>query len=242
MDRLLVAFPDPAPELLAVEGDAFHHVARVLRARVGLTLELFDGQGRFSIAHLERLDEARAYFRLGPIRSAPPSRPTTLIQGLPKGERWEWILQKGCELGVTRFVPVSSERSVVQLTEGRAQNRHARWVKIIEEASRQCGRTDVPELSPVQSLAASLEWVPPGTPLVLLDEEENARTLRQVLEPLPKESPIAVAIGPEGGWARDEVSLLCQRGAIPASLGSRILRVETAAVAVLGVLAYLTLG
>ena len=241
MDRLLVPLPDPLPPLLEVSGEAFHHLAHVLRARAGLTVELFDGHGRSCPAVVEALGESTARLKPGAPRQAPRTREVTLLQGLPKGERWDWILQKGTELGATRFAPLATERTIVKLEPARARERQERWQKICQEAARQCGRSEVPEVWPLLPLPEALARLPPALPLLVLDEEERALNLRQALNPLEAMAPLAFSIGPEGGWTREEVALQERHGARAVTLGTRVLRTETASTAVLAVLAFLAL-
>ncbi len=179
--------------------------------------------------------------RLEPERRAPPPRAVTLIQGLPKGERWDLVLQKGTELGARAFLPVSSERTVVKIAGERVAERQGRWQKIAAEAARQCGRADVPEVGPLQALEAAVGSLAAGTRLLILDEEERHRTLRAALEGMDPAVPLAFAIGPEGGWSRAEIRLLEQRGGVPVTLGPRVLRTETVPLYVLSVVGYLSL-
>lgn len=240
MHRLLVRFGAPPPTTLRIEGESFHHLIHVLRAKVGGELELFDGTGRACRARLERVDEAGADVSVLGEVSAPPLRPVTLLQGLPKGERWDFVLQKGSELGARTFLPIDSARTVAKVEPSKRADRRARWQKVAEEAARQCGRADVPEVAPLQSLAGALATLPPTTRLVVLDEEERTRSLREVLEALPNDVPLAFAVGPEGGWDRSEVEALIAHGGTPVSLGRQVLRTETAPLFVLSVVRYLS--
>jgi 16S rRNA (uracil1498-N3)-methyltransferase len=158
------------------------------------------------------------------------------MQGLPKGDKLELVLQKATELGAASLYPVETARSVVRLEGRRAEERRARWQRIAEEAARQCGRADVPTVEPIAPLLASLEALPPGTRVLVLDEEERTCRLRDAFVP---GTPTALVVGPEGGLAREEVQLLVAKGAIPVSLGRWVLRTDTAALAALAVLRHL---
>jgi 16S rRNA (uracil1498-N3)-methyltransferase len=162
-----------------------------------------------------------------------------LVQGLPKGDKLEWVLQKGTELGATLFAPADTARAVVKLDEKRAAERVKRWTKIVEEAARQCGRADVPEVHPPRALLEAVASLPPGTRLLVLDEEERARPLGQAVASLPEGDPLALVVGPEGGLDRGEVTALAEVGGVPVTLGRRVLRTETAALAALAVLQHL---
>lgn len=234
MRRLFI--PGARAGTATVEGPAFHHLVRVQRLLPGDPLEVFDGQGLLFQARLLEVTAASARLELGEPRRAPPLVPITIVQGLPKGEKMEWVLQKGTELGATAFAPFEAERSVVKLGP-RAPARQQRWQKVVAEAARQCGRADVPEVLPVRSLAAAVDALVAGTRLLVLDEEERAVRLSHAAA--GAEGPLALVVGPEGGLARAEVEALSRRGGVAASLGSRVLRTETAALAALAVLRHL---
>src|SRR5262249_41415930 len=145
------------PDALTLEGEGFHHLVHVLRARAGDEVEVFDGRGRRFPGKLERVDDEHALVRLGPPEAASAAtRAVFVVQGVPKGERMDYVVQKGTELGATAFLPFAAERSVVRLEGTRADTRRARWSRIAEEAARQCGRADVPPVHGIAPLAESL--------------------------------------------------------------------------------------
>ncbi|MGZ3458849.1 MAG: RsmE family RNA methyltransferase, partial [Archangium sp.] len=170
---------------------------------------------------------------------APASREVHILQGLPKGDKLEWVLQKGTELGATAFHPVAAARSVVKLEPRRAEERTTRWMKIVEEAARQCRRNDVPLVHAPRPLLEAARALAPGTTLLVLDEEESAVPLGEAFRACAPGAPVALVVGPEGGLAREEVSALRSLGGRPVTLGRRILRTETAALAALAVMAHL---
>lgn len=237
MVRLLLPVPREAPPFVTVEGERFHYLARVLRLSLGDALEVFDGNGRAFPARVEQLAEGSAVLSLGPAAArARVRRSITVVQGLPKAEKLEWILQKGTELGATAFAPVATERCVVKLSPERASERQKRWAKIVEEAARQCGRYDVPVVQVAQPLALAVAALPRGTRVLVLDEEEKRTRLSAAVASLEPGAPVALVIGPEGGLSRAEVLELSASGAIPVTLGERVLRTETASMAALAVL------
>jgi 16S rRNA (uracil1498-N3)-methyltransferase len=241
MVRLLLPLPRPAPDEVSVEGERFHYLAHVLRLSEGDTLEVFDGEGAAFSARVLAVEAHSARLRL----SAPVARPAagaalTLLQGLPKGEKWEWVLQKGTELGATDFAPALSARTVVRLSGERADDKVRRWQRIVEEASRQCGGVQVPRVHPVRPLLDAARALAPGTAVLLLDEEERDLSLARALARLPSPShPLALVVGPEGGIDRDEAGALQELGATPVTLGQRTLRTETAAVVALALVLHL---
>lgn len=232
MTRLLVALEGPAPPELRVDGAAFHHL-RVLRVARGDALEVFDGKGRAFDAEVLAVEKDHARLRLGPPRTVAPGRPIDIVQALPKGDKLELVLQKGTELGAHAFHPVVSERSVLRLSPARADERRKRWQRIVSEAARQCGRSDVPGVHPVRALLEGVKELPAGTQVLVLDEEERRVRLA---EAAAADAPLALVIGPEGGLTRAEVNSLRTGGATAVSLGPLVLRTETAALAALAIL------
>jgi 16S rRNA (uracil1498-N3)-methyltransferase len=238
VNRLLV--PGAAAGELTVDGPRFHYLSRVLRLAAGDALEVFDGQGRAFDARLVSLAESSARLALGPGRDAPRPRALTVVQGLPKGDKLELVLQKGTELGVAAFVPAACARSVVKLDEKAAAARVVRWQRIAEEAARQCGRADVPPVAAPAPLADAVARLEATHAVFVLDEAERAVSLSQAFAGLKDaRRPVALVVGPEGGLDRAEVDALVARGATPVSLGRLVLRTETAALAAVAVLRHL---
>lgn len=238
MNRLLV--PGAATGPLTVDGPRFHYLSRVLRLAAGDALEVFDGQGHAFDARLEAVSDTSARLSLGPARTAPTPRRLVVVQGLPKGDKLELVLQKGTELGVAAFVPAACARSVVRLDEKAAAARVARWQRIAEEAARQCGRADVPQVSRPAPLADAVALVARGHAVFVLDEAERAVSLSQAFAAVRDAAqPIALVVGPEGGLERAEVDALVEQGATPVTLGRLVLRTETAALAAVAVLRHL---
>lgn len=234
MFRVRLDVPSPAPERVRVEGPALHHL-RVARVVPGETVEVFDGRGRAWAAWLETVDEDAAVLRLGDERRGAAGRPVVLIQGLPKGEKLDWVLQKATELGVSAVWPVLTRRSVSRPRPEALGTRHARWQRIVEEAARQSGRIEVPEVASLRALEEAVPALEAGMRLLVLDEEEQGERLGRAAG----DGPVALVVGPEGGLAREEVQTLRAAGGIPVSLGPLVLRTETAGVAALAVLRHL---
>jgi len=162
-----------------------------------------------------------------------PPLPLILFQSLLKREKFEWILQKGTEIGVTRFVPLVTQRSLVQQTAVKPA-KMARWRKIITEAAEQCRRGRIPRLDEPRTLPAALAMLPADTLALIPWEEEQRRPLPDVGNLTP--AALALFIGPEGGFAATEVALALEHGCQSVTLGPRILRAETAALASAAVL------
>ena len=240
MVRLLYPVPDDPPPRIRVEGVRFHHLIHVLRLRAGDPFELFDGRGRSFSARVAAVDRTTADISIGSPVAATSERPIVLIQALPKAEKMDWIIQKGTELGAAAFAPVQSRRSVVRLLGATAEKRVQRWRKIAEEAARQCGRSDVPTILPVEALEARVKAVSAATRCYVLDEEERFLSLAQAFSPaMADKSPVALIVGPEGGFERGEVESMSDLGATKATLGKTRLRTETAAIVALAVILHL---
>jgi 16S rRNA (uracil1498-N3)-methyltransferase len=235
MNRLLI--PGATEGQARLDGPRAHKLVHVLRSRVGDRVEVFDGAGAALDATLLEVGEGHVLLSLGPPRRAPASRAVAIVQALPKGDRLEWMLEKATELGASAFWPVVSERTVVKLA-GREDTKRDRWQRVVEEAARQCGRAEVPEVHRPGPLLDALPRLE-GQVLVLDEEERGVR-----LSDAAGLGPLALVVGPEGGLARAEVEALVAAGAVPVSLGPSILRTETAALAALAVLRHLegTLG
>jgi 16S rRNA (uracil1498-N3)-methyltransferase len=222
---------------VTLTGDEHRHLARVLRARQGDAVTLFDGAGAEVDATIVRVGPRDAELALGARRAVASSAAAvaiTLLVAVPRGERMDLVVQKTTELGVARVVPVVSARSVARPEAARA----ARWDKIAREAARQCGRADVPRVdAPVALAAALVEPDLPATRLALW-EGERGRSLRAALaagafgaEAPGRQNPaVALLVGPEGGFSDDEVAAARAAGFVAVGLGPRILRVETAAI------------
>ncbi len=228
--------PGPLREhsVVTLPADSAAHIRRVLRLRAGAELSLFDGRGGEYAARLlpsgrEGLQaEVREHHALE--REAPVA--VTLLQCLARGERMDWVVQKATELGVVEIAPVVSRYSVVQLSGAAAERRVAHLRAVAISACEQCGRNRIPTLAPLRELPAALEATQAALRLLLAPQARDG--LPTLLTNLPASNPsIALLIGPEGGLSEEEVQLARQRGFQPCHLGPRILRTETAPLAVL---------
>jgi 16S rRNA (uracil1498-N3)-methyltransferase len=220
---------------ITVDGEEHHHLARVLRARPGDTLTLFDGAGGELRARVVKIGRDRTELAPqlevpqpdagagAPDAAAPAPPPLVLFTAVPRGGRMDFLVQKCSELGVTRIVPVITARSVARPEAGR----RARWEKIAREAARQCGRADVPAVAAPTPLAAALAPAELPARRLVLSPAPGVRPLRAFL---PEPAATALLVGPEGGLDAAEAEAARTAGFVPASLGPRILRVETAAI------------
>lgn len=234
-------FVDPGAirgNAVTLTGQQAHQVARVLRLRPGERLIVLDGSGSEIEVQLESVDPAQVRaVVVGRRASRAEARARiTLCQAVLKGDHFEWVLQKGTELGIVEFVPLLCERSIVRDPEAVAKKR-ARWEAILQEAAEQSHRGRRPVLRPPLSFGDACVELGRAGGLKLIPWEEEAQTsLRAVLRAaMPAGSPIQaddaaihLVIGPEGGFSREEIDLAREHGLVPVTLGPRILRAETA--------------
>jgi 16S rRNA (uracil1498-N3)-methyltransferase len=221
----------------AMEGDAAHHLGRVLRAQQGQLYELSDGQ-RVRLGRIEKVARDRVDFAL--LEEIPAHQPTldvTLLLSVVKFDAFEWAIEKATELGVSAIVPLAAARSDKVLL-GAAGKRAERWKKILAEASQQSRRVRVPVLRELTQPARAFSTLAAGAAKILLSERPDARSLREILQDEPPRKQAALAIGPEGGWTEAEFAAAQASGFREASLGKQILRTETAVVAALASVNY----
>jgi 16S rRNA (uracil1498-N3)-methyltransferase len=217
------------------------YIRNVLRLRKGDPLILFSGKGveygavvrdvtrdAVTVDIMDRKDTRDNGIRI------------TLAQALPKGPKMDFIVQKAAELGVSRVIPFDSSRSIPKLTADKARSRTARWQKIALEACRQCGRGDIPEVTEVHAFHEVLEMPGKDDLKLIFWEEESGLGIKNVLRNKAAQSAgdFFVIVGPEGGFSKDEVGTALQKDCLSVSLGRRVLKVETASIAILAILQY----
>ena len=221
--RVFVEFIEPA---VTVSGDEFHHSIRVVRARVGEEVEVFDRSGAMARATVESIEKDRAVLRVVetlPSRESPLD--VTLAMAIIQLEKFELVLQKATELGVRAIVPLVTER--VELRPERYAGKMDRWNKILLEAVKQSGRSVPPALEAPVAFEEVISRA--GTRLLFdADAEPSAESV---------EGPVTILIGPEGGWSENELRLAREHGCRFERLGPRRLRAETAAIAAMAVVA-----
>ncbi|MBO4627670.1 MAG: 16S rRNA (uracil(1498)-N(3))-methyltransferase [Lachnospiraceae bacterium] len=226
--------------ITVTEGD-YNHIRNVLRMRIGEPITVCDGQGTEYACTVESYGERECVLKIEERIASAVELPVaiTLCQGLPKKDKMELIIQKAVELGVTCVVPVMCERTIVKLEDPKKEARKVeRFGAIAEAAAKQSGRGIVPEVThPVSWKQAVNDAVGRGD--VILVPYENALGMRATVDAFAeaiKASGVSIFIGPEGGLTRDEVAYAESTGAKIISLGRRILRTETAGIAVLSAL------
>ncbi|MGI6488801.1 MAG: 16S rRNA (uracil(1498)-N(3))-methyltransferase [Syntrophomonadaceae bacterium] len=229
---------------VVIAGEEFRHLQKVLRLGVGDQALLIDGSGHEYEVRLLALDlkAQRAEAEIIAIKAVNREPPivVTLVQGIVRGDRMDFIIQKAAEIGVRRIVPLAAEHGVVRVTGEKARRRVERWRKIAREACKQCGRVVVPEVTEVVDLGQALQMQGDALGIFFYEGEKN-RPLKPVLRDngtLFKQKGVFIHIGPEGGFSMSEVETARRCGLFLAGLGPRILRAETAALAALTTVLY----
>jgi len=219
---------------LTLTGEQANHL-RVLRLRPGNPLVLFNGQGGEYPAQLLALERRQAEVELGAHspREAESPLDITLLQGVSKGDRMDWTIQKAVELGVSRIVPVFTARSVVQLAGDRLDKKAAHWAGVVLSACEQCGRNRLPLLQSPMPLAQAL--VAEARGLRCLLDPTGARRPSELPAPAfwPEAGQLTLLVGPEGGLSDGEIRAARDQDYLPLLLGPRVLRTETAGIAAL---------
>jgi len=229
-------------ETTATVGEAqATHLARVLRARAGMEFDIVAGD-RVRRGAIVEISDTCVDFSLGEEIEVDLALPATLLLAVFKFDRMEWAIEKATELGVQRIVPVVARRTEKHLAQA-ASARVERWRRIAREAAQQSRRSDTAVIADVMPLKAAAREAPDALRL-LLAEREQRTMLRDALQTLDTDSvdssrQVRIAVGPEGGWTVEEESLFAAEGWISVSLGPRILRAETAAIAAIAVVAAL---
>ena len=227
-----------ADRQLLLEAGPSHHIAKVLRMQAGRELVLFDGRGGEYAATLTAVGKKQVEVALGAFSAADRSSPlsTTLAIGLSRGERFDWVLQKATELGVTRIQPLLTERTEVKLSGDRAAKRQLHWRQVTISACEQCQRNRLPQLDAPLSLDSWLQQQADNTDaLRLVLHHRSDKALGDYTQP----QAASLLVGPEGGLNEAEIAAAQMAGFQPLTLGPRVLRTETAPLAALGVLQYL---
>ncbi len=215
------------------------HIRSVLRLEEGDPVHLFDGEGKEYQASIVQITRGRVILSLKPeAASVPMESPAKIILGMAllKTPRFDWLLQKVTELGVSEVVPFSSSHVVPRWEEGQTGRRRARWEKIAAEAAKQCGRAAVPQIHSLRSFEEALVYDAGRATKVLLWEKEKALRLG---ETVARSSKVFVLVGPEGGFSDEEALQAQAAGFQPVRLGPRILRAETAGVAIVALLQFI---
>jgi 16S rRNA (uracil1498-N3)-methyltransferase len=234
MTRIFQAIPLSSHATVELDSQGSHHLARVLRAKIGDAVTVFNGEGGEYQGNIVRIDKKTVALQLTEFLTRDSESPLQLIlaQGISRGEKMDYTIQKAVELGVSKIIPLLTERCNVKLDEERRQKRFQHWQSIVISACEQSGRNKIPEIVIPQIFSTWLATVEAEHCFVLAPTAEQ--TLKEYS--VQKNAQVVLLIGPEGGLSQLEIAQSAQHGFSPLMLGPRILRTETAAVAALAAL------
>jgi len=227
--------------IIEIINEDVNHIKNVLRLEIDTLIQISDGEKNY-ISKISKIEKDIVICEIvEEIENKNEANvKIDIFQGLPKSDKMEYIIQKCTELGVNEYFPVSMKRSIVKLSGKDEQKKIERWQKIIEGAAKQSGRDIVPKVNNIKNINNVCEIIKNYDIFIVTYELEEKESLKAILVNLNKkiESKIAVLIGPEGGIEEDEIELLKKNGAKVVSLGKRILRTETVALAVSSIIMY----
>ncbi|MDD5383148.1 MAG: 16S rRNA (uracil(1498)-N(3))-methyltransferase [Candidatus Margulisbacteria bacterium] len=233
MPRFFVA----QEQIPVITGADVHHIRDVLRLKIGDKLELSDGAGKIYEARISQIKKTEIICGIIASHQAEsePLAKVTLAQALPKGQKMDFVIEKGVELGVDRIIPVVTERTIGK------KAKLDRWRKLAKEAAEQSGRAIIPEISPPASFDEVLKMQPDFDLALIPWELEKDNSLKEILSSSKAQNTnykILILIGPEGGFSHQEIDQAKAAGFQSVSLGKRILRTETAGLAALAAIIY----
>ena len=242
MYRFFVEAEQIGQTSITIIGKDVNHIKNVLRMKIGETILISDGSDREYICSICQINEEEVVADIEDINGHTRELPikVTLFQALPKGDKMETVIQKMIELGAYEIVPMSTKRCVVKLDAKKAVAKTKRWNAIAESAAKQSKRGIIPQVSEPVTYKQALEKAKEMDMLLIpYEEAENMERTRQVISSIQQGMHVGIFIGSEGGFAKEEVELAKEYGAKEITLGKRILRTETAGMAIMAVLMYL---
>lgn len=242
MYRFFVGKEQIGEKTIRIIGSDVNHIRNVLRMKPGEEILISDGEKKEYHCEIKTLDPEYVEALIMFVKEEGLELPSKvyLFQGLPKNDKMELIIQKAVELGVYAVVPVATKRAVVKLDDKKETKKLVRWQSISESAAKQAKRLIIPEVMPVMSFKEAVAFSQTmDVRLIPYELAENMAYTRQVLSQIKPGQSIGIFIGPEGGFAEEEVELALNSGMETITLGKRILRTETAGMTVLSILMYL---
>lgn len=242
MYQFFVEPPQIQDKRVIITGGDVNHIKNVLRMKVGEEIAVSNGvDGKEYRCGIEEISEREILCNLRFIKEADVELPSKiyLFQGLPKADKMELIIQKAVELGVYEIIPVAVNRAVVKLDEKKSKSKTVRWQGIAEAAAKQSKRAVIPRVLPVMSMQEAIDYARSAdVKLIPYELAENMAKTKEIVEGIKSGESVAVFIGPEGGFEEKEIKAAIEKGIVPITLGKRILRTETAGMAVLSWLMY----
>lgn len=227
---------------ISITGEDVNHIKNVLRMKIGTDIRISNKNDKDYICHIVSIEDDEILAAIDEVDLEGTELPSKiyLFQGLPKGDKMETVIQKNVELGVSSIIPVSMKRSVMKLEPKKVKSRIERWNKIAESAAKQSKRMIIPEVTEPMTMKEAVKFAS-DLDLILLPYENSKgmEETKKIIEGIEAGQSIGIFIGPEGGFDEAEVDLAIEAGAKVISLGKRILRTETAGMALMSVLAYM---
>lgn len=241
MHHFFVTPEQVAADRICIEGSDVNHMKNVLRMKAGEQVEISDGNNGKYLCRISAYEEERAILEILEKMEADTELASKLylFQGLPKSDKMELIVQKAVELGAYEVIPVVTKRAVVKLDAKKAAKKVERWNSISESAAKQAGRSRIPQVADVVSFAEALKMAGElDVRLIPYELAEGMEQAREVIRSVKSGQSVGIFIGPEGGFEQGEVEEAVDQGVIPITLGRRILRTETAGLAILSILMF----
>ncbi len=241
MHRFFVEPSQIEGNYIHITGKDVNHIKNVLRMKQGEEILISDGDKQEYTCYIEQLEAEEVLAHVIYVEEAgfELSSKIYLFQGLPKSDKMELIIQKAVELGVWEVIPVATSRAVVKLDEKKAAKKVARWQQIAESAAKQSKRMRIPKVHPVCSFQEALEYAKQcHVKMIPYELARGMKATRQLIDSIEPGQSIAIFIGPEGGFSEAEVEGAISHDIQPITLGKRILRTETAGLAVLSILMF----
>ncbi len=241
MPRFFVNPSQVGEDSIIIQGNDVNHIRNVLRMRPGDELSLSDGQGTDYFCRIQSMERDEICLSIENSWKSYVELPVRLylFQGLPKGEKMELIIQKAVELGAYEIIPVRTNRAIVKLDAKKEAKKIARWQQIAESGAKQSGRGMIPAVKPVMGLAEALAYAKSLDGILIpYEKAEGIKKTREIIAGLKGKKSVGIFIGPEGGFDGAEVEAAMAAGAVPVTLGRRILRTETAGLTMLSILMF----
>lgn len=238
MSRFYVKPESVKDKKIYVTGEESHHIIDVMRLGEGNLVTVFDGTGKEYEGKIASIANKRVSIDISKIKVADKKRllSISLAQAMPKRDKMDLIVQKATELGVEEILPIESLRTVVKSKKDRRQSKIERWQKIAIEASKQCGRTELPKIQNITSFNSLLDSMAKYDYTIMPCLSVGVITLKSALKGRNKQARVLVIIGPEGGFSEEEINRAREKGATLVTLGNLVLKSDTAAIAAVSIL------
>ena len=223
-----------------VDPHEIHHIKDVLRFQKGSLIQIFNGRSQQADAVIEQINEAAIHVRIQSVKQKEEVQVKIILAcAPPKKGKFEFIIEKCTELGVDEIIPLKTKRTEVFFNKDKWPGKLSRFEAVAVNASKQSQRVKVPLIHPMVSLSGALQMLPPNGLRLIASLHNHPKQISEVLLKSDKDQSVALFIGPEGDFTPDEVSLAMEYGCVPVSLGDTVLKVETAAIAVVAVVKFL---